>query len=197
MDGFAGLSIAELPLTSREPAPTLDAFLTGVERRAYRMALLATRQSADALDLVQEAMLKLVEHYRDRAADEWPALFQRILQNAILDWHRRQGRRRRWFGLQLVAQIVDDEEIEDPLAQLEDPRENDPAELLARADDIETVLRVIEQLPLRQQQAFLLRVWEGFDVAQTAQVMGCSEGSVKTHHFRAMQTLRAALGGEQ
>lgn len=170
----------------------LDAFLAASERRAYRMALLATRRSADALDIVQDAMLQLVQHYRQRSAQEWPLLFQRILQNRILDWHRQQTRQRRWFWIAPAAE----EDEDDPIAQIVDSRENNPAELLQRAGDIETVLKVVEQLPLRQQQAFLLRTWEGLDVAETAAAMQCSEGSVKTHLFRALQTLRAALESE-
>lgn len=114
------MSIVELLPAAATLSLSLDAFLAGVERRAYRMALLATRQPTDALDLVQESMLKLVEHYRRREAHEWPALFQRILQNAILDWHRRQGRRRRWFGFAPAA-LQDDVDDEDPLAQIEIP----------------------------------------------------------------------------
>ena len=170
----------------------LDAFLAASERRAYRMALLATKRSADALDIVQDAMLQLVQNYRQRTPQEWPLLFQRILQNRILDWHRQQTRQRRWFW---SAPVVEEDE-EDPIAQIVDSRENNPAELLQRAGDIETVSKAVEQLPLRQQQAFLLRVWEGLDVAQTAEAMACSEGSVKTHLFRALQTLRAALESE-
>lgn len=185
-------------MTATVSALNLDAFLAASERRAYRMALLATRRSADALDIVQDAMLQLVQHYRQRAPQEWPLLFQRILHNRILDWHRQQTRQRRWFwqlGQGGLASALDEDE-EDPIAQIVDTRENNPAELLQRAGDIETVLKAVEQLPLRQQQAFLLRVWEGLDVAETAAVMQCSAGSVKTHFFRALQTLRAALESE-
>ena len=179
----------------------IDAFLAASERRAYRMALLATRRAADALDIVQDAMLQLVQNYRQRTPQEWPLLFQRILQNRILDWHRQQTRQRRWLwylgqGGQAGAINMDSEDEEDPIAQIVDARENNPAELLQRASDIETVLKAVEQLPLRQQQAFLLRAWEGLDVAETAQAMTCSEGSVKTHYFRALQTLRAVLESE-
>lgn len=173
---------------------SLDAFLAHVERRAYRMALLATREPADALDIVQDTMLNLVQNYRQRPHQEWAPLFQRILQNRILDWHRARARNRRWFTV-LNPDAEADEE--DPIAQIADAREDNPAELLTRADDADAVLKALEELPLRQQQAFLLRAWEGCDVAATAAAMGCSEGSVKTHYFRALHTLRAALeGGE-
>lgn len=179
-------------MTAKIVALTLDSFFAASERRAYRMALLATKRSADALDIVQDAMLQLVQHYRQRTPQEWPLLFQRILQNRILDWHRQQTSQRRWFW-KSDAISGEGEENEDPMATIIDPRETNPQELLQRASDMETVLRIVEQLPLRQQQAFLLRTWEGLDVAETAAVMECSEGSVKTHLFRALQTLRAAL----
>ena len=176
------------PITAA--AGSLDAFLAQVERRAYRMALLATKRSADALDVVQDAMLQLVQSYRERPHTEWPLLFQRILQNKIMDWHRAQTRQRKWFWQSTTAI---DEDMEDPMALIVDARDINPASLLERAGDIEAVLAALEKLPLRQQQAFMLRAWEGLDVAQTAEVMACGEGSVKTHYFRAMQTLRAAL----
>ncbi len=181
--------------TDNVVALTLDAFLASVERRAYRMALLATHQHADALDIVQDAMLKLVQRYRHATHAEWPLLFQRILQNRILDWHRRQTRTRRWFVF--AAPVNEDEEAEaDEFAHIADPREQDPPALLARASDMDTVLKVVEALPLRQQQAFLLRAWEGLDIASTAAAMACSEGAVKSHYFRATQALRAALQQE-
>lgn len=168
----------------------LNAFLASAERRAYRMALLAVREPADALDIVQDAMLSLVKHYREKSPAEWPLLFQRILQNRILEWHRQQTRSRRWFVRWFSSE---DEDDQDPLAQVEDPQDNDPQTLLARAGDINLVLAAVEALPIRQQQAFLLRAWEGLDTADTAAAMQCSEGSVKTHYFRALQALRHCL----
>ncbi len=187
--------IAPVDTTVKVTSLTLDTFLASSERRAYRMALLATRRAADALDIVQDSMLQLVQHYRQRSPLEWPLLFQRILQNRIMDWHRQQTRQKRWFW-QIDTKNTDGEDIEDPIDTVVDPRETNPQELLERAGDVETVLRVVEQLPLRQQQAFLLRAWEGLDVAATAAAMQCSEGSVKTHLFRALKTLRAALADE-
>lgn len=181
-------------MSSRVNTQSMDAFLASVERRAYRMAHFATRGSDDALDIVQDAMLALVKNYSSQTAEEWPLLFQRILQNRIMEWHRSQTRMRRWFVRWFSAEEEDEEE---PIALVEDSRECNPAELLARAKDIDIVLKVVEQLPMRQQQAFLLRAWEGLDVADTAIAMNCSEGSVKTHYFRAIQTLRAALSGEK
>ncbi|MFO1387552.1 RNA polymerase sigma factor [Cellvibrio sp.] len=172
-------------------ALSLDDFLRQVERRAYRTAMLSTRRSADALDIVQDAMTKLVQHYRDRSSAEWPLLFQRILQHRIMDWHRQQTRQKKWFW-QSTPEFED--EGEDIINSVVDEREQDPAELLARASDVQRVISALEQLPLRQRQAFMLRAWEGFDVAETASAMECSEGSVKTHYFRALQTIREYLG---
>lgn len=169
---------------------SLDDFLSQVERRAYRTAMLSTRKPADALDIVQDAMTQLVQHYRARPAAEWPLLFQRILQHRIMDWHRQQTRHKKWFW-QTSSNLDDDDE--DEINLIVDEREQDPAELLARASDIQCVIKALEQLPLRQRQAFMLRAWEGFDVQETAESMGCSEGSVKTHYFRALQTLREHL----
>ncbi len=172
-----------------QPPLTLDQFLAQVEQRAYRTALLTTSKSADALDIVQDAMLKLVQHYRTRTAEEWPLLFQRILQHRMMDWHRQQARNRKWFW----QQPNDSEDAEDEINQIVDEREQNPAELLARAADINIVLKALGNLPMRQRQAFMLRAWEGFDVKATAIAMECSEGSVKTHYFRALQTLRGLL----
>ena len=171
---------------------SLDTFLAEVEKRAYRSALLSTRQSADALDIVQDAMLQLVQGYRDRSMEEWPLLFQRILHNRITDWHRAQKRHRLRFWQGFGANR-DDEEDEDPIEQLEDPRDIDPAALVAAQTDIQQVLRALETLPLRQRQVFLLRAWEGFDTDTTAAALSISSGSVKTHYFRALDRLATAL----
>jgi len=172
-----------------EPPLSLDAFLTHIEKRAYRTALFTCRNGADALDIVQDAMTQLVQYYRAQPADEWPLLFQRILQNRIMDWHRQQSTRRRWFW---QATVKDDTDT-DLLDNVADERDIDPAAILERARDIDAAIAVIEQLPLRQRQAFLLRAWEGLDIKETADVMQCSEGAVKSHFFRAMQAIRQAL----
>jgi len=145
----------QLSLVKKSPT-ALDDFLASVERRAYRSALLTTRLQADALDVVQDAMLQLVQHYREKPASEWPMLFQRILQNRLLDWHRQQARQKRWFW-QAPAASEDDED--EWLAEPVDERDTNPASLLAATQDIERVLAALEQLPLRQRQAFLLRAW--------------------------------------
>jgi RNA polymerase sigma-70 factor (ECF subfamily) len=169
---------------------SLEEFLREVERRAYRSAILSTKKSADALDIVQDSMLQLVQYYGDKPANEWPLLFQRILQHRIMDWHRQQSRHKKWFWKK-STDVSEDED--DELNNIVDEREQDPADLLARASDIQCVIEALEKLPLRQRQAFLLRAWEGFGVQETAKAMDCSEGSVKTHYFRALQSIRAYL----
>ncbi|RLU01880.1 RNA polymerase sigma factor [Ketobacter sp.] len=184
-------------MTSNVTALNLNAFLASVERRAYRMALLATRNQTDALDIVQDAMLKLCRSYGDQTPEQWPPLFHRILQNQIMDWHRRQQRSQRWFRpwKKTDADATDPAE-DDGIEDFADPSEQNPEHLLSRAADVATVIQQVEQLPIRQQQAFLLRVWEGLDVNATAQAMECSEGAVKSHLHRAMRSVRQALQQE-
>jgi RNA polymerase sigma-70 factor (ECF subfamily) len=170
----------------------LDRFLASVERRAFTMAQFATRSTEDALDIVQEAMLTLAGKYAGRPEEEWKALFHTILQNRIRDWYRRKTVRARW-RVWLGRWGSREEEEEDPLADVADPDAPSPAEELIRKDEMAAVEQALKALPLRQQQAFLLRAWEGLDVEQTAAAMKCSEGSVKTHYSRAVHTLRELL----
>jgi len=175
-----------------ETNPALNRFLMGVERRALRMATLSSGSVDDALDIVQEAMLKLVSRYGRRREEEWGPLFQRILQNTLTDWHRRSWVRNRWR--QLVAGGREDEPA-DPVGALADQRSPGPDRAMGDGETMEALEEAIRQLPLRQQQAFMLRLWEGLNVARTAQAMGCSEGSVKTHYSRAVNSLRGKLEG--
>lgn len=156
------------------------------------MAQLATGNDDEALDLVQEAMLKLVQRYADRDGSEWGPLFHCILQSRIRDWYRRtrvRNRWREWFGKEQDGEG----DTEDPIEMVPDPLAR-PDEELRRKRAGATLEAAIRTLPLRQQQAFLLRAWEELDVAQTAAAMKCSEGSVKTHFFRAVRALRKQLG---
>jgi RNA polymerase sigma-70 factor (ECF subfamily) len=168
---------------------SIDVFFASVECRALRMAQFATRQSPDAFDLVQEAMIKLIEVYGDRPVEECRILFFKILHNRILDWHRRnkvRSRFRLWFFQDLESEI-------DPLEQIPDTAVRDGETQLTLDLTIEALNRAVEALPLRQQQAFLLRAWEGLNVRDTAVAMGCSEGSIKTHYSRAVHSLRKSL----
>lgn len=153
-------------------------------------ARFATGNADAALDIVQDAMLQLARRYADRGEREWGPLFHAILQSRIVDWHRREKVRNRlrvWFGSR------DEDDDEDPLQNIADGRSPNPSQQLADKQAMAALETAIRKLPLRQQQAFLLRTWEGLDVAQTARAMGCSEGSVKTHYSRAIHALRAQL----
>lgn len=158
------------------------------------MAIIATGHHEEALDIVQDAMLKLVKRYRDRNSDEWGALFQRILQSTIRDWYRRSQVRQRVKGFFKWSQ-TEDEEAEFPWQTMQDTRTETPEQLTKQHQAMAVLDNALHDLPLRQQQAFLLRQWEGFDVAATASAMGCSEGSVKTHYSRAVHRLREQLQG--
>lgn len=156
------------------------------------------REEQAALDIVQDAMLRLAEKYGDRPLAELPMLFQRILQNAIRDWFRRQKVRSLWFTLfSSLLPGRGDEEDRDPLETLAVAGESNSAELpperLERTQLIEIIEQELAKLPPRQREAFLMRYWEELDVAETAQAMGCSEGSVKTHCSRAAHALAIAL----
>jgi RNA polymerase sigma-70 factor, ECF subfamily len=170
----------------------LEQFLESVEKRAFKIAQLALRHDDDALDAVQDAMMKLVQSYASRGAEEWRPLFYRILANRIRDLQRRRTVRGRIMAWLPARDAEDDEEF-DPIAQAPSP-EPTPARRLELSEAIDVLETAVAALPPRQQQAFLLRNFEGLDVAQTASAMGCSEGSVKTHYFRALESLRARLG---
>ena len=173
-------------------ARTLNQFLAGVELKAFKIALAALRHQDDALDAVQDAMLELARAYADRPAEEWKPLFYRILENRIRDMQRRRTVRARVIAW-LPFRADDEDEEPDPIAQAPST-EPPPVRKLELDEAMRALEKALAELPRRQQQVFLLRTLEGLDVAATAHAMGCSEGSVKTHHFRALQTLRAQLG---
>jgi RNA polymerase sigma-70 factor (ECF subfamily) len=170
----------------------LNQFLAGVELKAFKIAQAALRHEDDALDAVQDAMLQLARAYADRPPEEWKPLFYRILENRIRDMQRRRTVRGRVMAW-LPVRSDDDDEDYDPVAQAPS-LEPQPVRRLELDEAVGALEQALGRLPRRQQQAFLLRTLEGLDVAETAQAMGCSEGSVKTHYFRALQALRAQLG---
>ena len=177
-----------------------DQFFVAVERKAFRIAQLALRQEDDALDAVQDAMLQLVRAYGARPAAEWKPLFYRILENRIRDVQRRRKVRGRVFAWWPTRgpDAHDDGDGDagfDPAANAPSP-EAGPQVLMETEQSMALLGEFLAQLPARQRQAFLLRNFEELDVAGTAAVMGCSEGSVKTHYSRAVHTLRARLGAE-
>jgi len=170
----------------------LNQFLAGVELKAFKIAQMALRHEDDALDAVQDAMLQLARAYADRPAAEWKPLFYRILENRIRDMQRRRTVRGRVIAW-LPFRDEEDEDEPDPISQAPSP-EPQPVRRLELDEAVGALQKALEELPRRQQQAFMLRTLEGLDVAGTAAAMGCSEGSVKTHYFRAVQALRAQLG---
>lgn len=204
-----GRAFIRQPLNKKKPSETklkekrlssrteLSEFLSGVERRAFKQAMFAVRDDDAALDIVQDAMLKLAEKYGDKPAAELPMLFQRILQNTIRDYYRRQKVRSLWTTLLSALSPGRDEDESDPLETMDTGDESSlgmpPPERLEKAQLVEILDKELQRLPTRQREAFLLRYWEELDVAETAAAMGCSQGSVKTHCSRAAHALAAAL----
>ncbi|HEX8987756.1 MAG TPA: RNA polymerase sigma factor [Rhodocyclaceae bacterium] len=173
----------------------LSDFLANVERRAFKQAMFAVHDENVALDIVQDSMMKLSEKYGDRPAEEFPMLFQRILQNSIRDSYRRQKVRSTWTTL--LSSFAGEDDDSDPLETLQSGEEHNPFGTptgdLERAQVLAIIEKEIEKLPPRQREAFLMRYWEDMDIAETAAAMGCTEGSVKTHCSRATHALAAAL----
>ncbi|MCD6662789.1 MAG: RNA polymerase sigma factor [Comamonas sp.] len=178
----------------------LSDFLKGVERRAFKRTVYHVRNEEAALDIVQDSMLKLSVHYGDKPPGELPMLFQRILTNCTLDWFRRQKTRNALFtnmsdfeGSSEDGQDFDLLETWLAPGQSESETGQSAEDAVKRRQTFEAIETAIGQLPARQREAFLMRYWEEMDVAETAAAMGCSEGSVKTHCFRAVQTLGKLL----
>jgi RNA polymerase sigma-70 factor (ECF subfamily) len=174
----------------------LSDFLAANERRVFKQAMFAVRNEESALDIVQDSMMKLAEKYGDRPPEEFPMLFQRILQNTIRDYYRRCKVRSLWTTL-LSSFSPNDDEEHDPLEAMEvesgSYTPNTPDGHLLQAQVLGIIEKEIKELPARQREAFLMRYWQDMDVAETASAMGCSEGSVKTHCSRATHTLATAL----
>jgi len=169
----------------------LRRFLTDIERRAFKMARFASGNTDEALDLVQDGMMEFVKRYSDQPQEKWKTLFYRVLHSRIIDWHRRNFVRRRvltWLGRSDA-----EEDADDRLLNLPDPASPNPYNQAVHEEERVALEKAIRALPLRQRQAFLLRAWEGMDVAQAAFAMGCAEGSVKTHYSRAIHALRGML----
>lgn len=178
----------------------LSDFLKSAERRAFKRTVYAVRDEDAALDIVQDAMIRLAEKYADRPAAELPLIFARILSNATLDWFRRQKVRQAVVQTFSDLEAGGDDEDFDLLEILEQPggdaEHANPADQLSREQTLALIEFEVAALPPRQREAFLLRYWEDLDVAETASVMGCSEGSVKTHCSRAVHALAKALAAK-
>lgn len=173
----------------------LSDFLEKIERRAFKQTIYAVRDDHAALDIVQEAMMKLAEKYGDKSPEEYPMLFQRILQNTIHDFWRRQKVRNLWTTLlSSFGNGGDENDDFDPLELIDvEDSSMDPSTQLERSQTIKLIENALYKLPARQREAFVLRYWEEMDVAETAKVMGCSDGSVKTHCSRAVHALAVEL----
>ena len=172
----------------------LSDFLIQVERRAFKQTVYAVRNDHVAQDIVQDAMLKLAEKYADKPANEYPMLFQRILQNTTKDFWRRQKVRNLWTTLLSSFGGNSDDDDRDPLDTIDvEDASGNPMVQLERSQTMIIIEKAIKKLPSRQREAFVLRYWEEMDVAETASLMGCSQGSVKTHCSRAVRSLAALL----
>ena len=175
-------------------AKELSDFLQSVERRAFKQTVYAVRDEHAALDIVQDAMMKLAEKYGSNPVAEFPMLFQRILQNTMRDFWRRQKVRNLWTTLLSSFGGGEGEEDRDPLDTIDvEDNSDEPSAQLERSQTIKLIESALKKLPGRQREAFVLRYWEEMDVAQTAQMMGCSQGSVKTHCSRAVHALATEL----
>lgn len=169
----------------------LKNFMQDVTGRALVMMESATQgQHGIAMDLVQEAFISLHKSYAEKSTEEWYPLFYTILNNKLQDWRRKEARRNQPFSFFKKVSLDDDEVEFDNLVDESTPS---PLEFLDQAVTAEEIQEAIAKLPVRQQQAFMLRAWGGFDTQTTAQIMNCTEGSVKTHYHRAIQGLRASL----
>jgi len=175
----------------------LSDFLKSVEKRAFKRSVYHVRNEESALDIVQDSMMKLAEHYGHKPPEELPMLFQRILSNCILDWFRRQKTQNALFsniGSFESDELGEDFDLLETLQAAGDSEKCESAQdLTERAQTLHKIETEIMQLPARQREAFLMRYWEEMDVAETAVAMGCSQGSVKTHCSRAVHALEQAL----
>ena len=188
------------PVLEGDPLATqkeMSDFLASVERRAFKQAVFSVQEEESALDIVQDSMMRLAEKYSDRPPGELPMLFQRILQNAIRDHFRRTKVRSTWTTLLSSLGLGGEDDEGDPLETLEiEDQANvpvSPAAQLEQSQVMSSIEDALKALPARQREAFVLRYWEELDVSETAKVMGCSEGSVKTHCSRATHALAKIL----
>ncbi|WPC36258.1 RNA polymerase sigma factor [Acinetobacter sp. YWS30-1] len=192
------MDLAPKPLQSQDASilkstaeSRLKNFMQDVTGRALVMMESATQgQHGIAMDLVQEAFIALHKSYAEKSTEDWYPLFYTILNNKLQDWRRKEARRNQPFSFFKKVSLDDDEVEFDNLVDESTPS---PLEFLDQAVTAEEIQEAIAKLPVRQQQAFMLRAWEGFDTQTTAQIMNCTEGSVKTHYHRAIQGLRASL----
>lgn len=192
MDLAPKKSQSELASTQSSTAEQrLRFFMQDVTGRALVMMENATQgHNGIAMDLVQEAFISLYKSYADKSTEEWYPLFYTILNNKLQDWRRKEARRASPFSLFRKIDLDSDEE---EAMEIVDESTPNPLHFLDQDVTVEEIQEAISCLPVRQQQAFMLRAWEGFDTQTTASIMNCTEGSVKTHYHRAIQGLRTTL----
>ena len=175
----------------------LSDFLKSVEKRAFKRTAYNVGNDESALDIVQDSMMKLAEHYGDKPTNELPMLFARILGNTTLDWFRRQKVKNAFFSSLSDFQSDPDDTESDILESLSSTETSlvfeNPQTTAERTETLQMIEKALLLLPTRQREAFLMRYWEGMNVLETASAMGCSEGSIKTHCSRAAQALSRAL----
>ncbi len=187
-------------LSSLASERELSDFLKSVEKRAFKRSVYHVRDDEAALDIVQESMMKLAEHYGHKPVEELPMLFQRILSNCTLDWFRRQKTQKVLFStMSDLESSGEDGDIDllETLSASDNWEQNESAQTqVERSQTLLEIENQLQQLPARQREAFLMRYWEDMDVAETAAAMGCSQGSVKTHCSRAIHALGKALAAK-
>ncbi|MBN2419224.1 MAG: RNA polymerase sigma factor [Deltaproteobacteria bacterium] len=172
----------------------MEEFLKSVEKKAFRMIQIATGNTDDAMDLLQDSMMSFVRKYSDKMESDWKPLFYRVVQNRIRDWYRREKIKRLFF-IQMPPRYDGPESQTDPMESIEDKSAVDSLAVLKTSQAMEKLNNVLRGLPARQQQVFLLRSWEGLSTEETAKAMGCTQGTVKTHYFRAITKLKHELEG--
>lgn len=186
-------NVAAEAIVNQLPYQTMEQFLKYIERRAFHMARLNTGDTEVALDVVQEAMYKLVQKYSEKTAEEWKPLFYQILSRKLTDYYRRKSVRDKVL---IWAKPLSQDDQQTPIdltVNASAPNSETPHEMHMRNQRIAKLDQSVKQLPHRQRQAFMLRCWEGLSTIDTALAMGCSQGSVKTHYSRAMHSLREML----
>jgi RNA polymerase sigma-70 factor (ECF subfamily) len=192
---------ADIPTGERASDQTLlNNFFAELQHKAYHVAYGALWDKETALDVVQESMLRFVQYYRDKPEPEWPALFRSVLNSRINDQRRKRllaTTKRKLLsltGLGLANAERDEHMAEAELSDIQheegisDPEAGVTASQLKRR--IEQALATLAE---RQRQVFLLREQLGLSIRDTADILGCSENSIKQHHFRALRAMRAQL----
>jgi RNA polymerase sigma-70 factor, ECF subfamily len=173
----------------------MEAFLKSVEKKAYRIIKIATGGNDDALDILQESMMAFVRNYSNKNESEWRPLFYKVVQNKIRDWFRKERIKRLFFFNMPARQPEEAKNRPDPVDSAPDNHIEDPLSGIKTSQAMTKLNVSLKQLPRRQQQVFLLRAWEGLSTQETATAMNCTEGTVKTHYFRAINRLKEELEG--